>query len=1078
MTSPLPASQDASDQGTQQQSALDTLRFQDVVDDAKRLIPSLYPQWTDHNVSDPGVTLLEACAAEIDALSYRLGRMPTAVRDAYLKLLARPLQPAMAARTVLTFTRAPGDHPDTALRVPAGTRVSTDPALPDDAVVFTTQEECVLPAVAGYAYGCPNVFPPSNTQTPPLRLDLDQAMPVRLPDAPDHRGRALVLLADPGPGKLLTVHVTLAMRSPEGEPDVPPRTTWEVLTGEGWQPVNWLYNGTYAHTGGPVPCTFTLPSTRILMDDKPVELTGRRIPQGQAAFTALGCIALRITAEGPPGSQWSIPYLAPANATSQPVTALQVIHVSKQAGEQVGVSDGTPGQSFRLPGFLAADRLDAAGVVVTPQPDGMRQTWTRAETFATADAETPHFVLDPATSRILFGPQVTTRQGVRQCGKVPDKGATIAIHAAEFTQGARGNVAARTLTHLIDPPNELRTADDSVPLAEVTNPAPAHGGSDPETADLLLRNTDAGFSRTRRCVTAEDYERALEDSLPGLARAVCLQAAPAERTRYDIQVVLIPELPAGVPPSALALRVNPGLTAAARDLLNTLRLLGARILITSPVCVPLHIGIDLTTDLPPRDHQQLRQDIRDALITTLHPVTGGPHHTGWPMDRIPTQGEISAVLARIPGIRLSTSPRITPGPTGGDPGPRVPVVDKLDLTVNQNRYWDSITLDPQTGDPTRAADRSIALTVNAGNSTWTLTASSLTGVDWPTALPRTVTGSTTLLACQATARDMPFKGSLAFRLAGTQEDTTLTWDNPPTGDNTFTLANTSNLSAGLSAGEASQTVDNGQKRQITGRELRGTGDSAHPRLTLTLTPAESLKRTLTITAVDGSKDTWSAAAPTDLNGCTGVTTELVTSVTASDNTAAMSGKVTYTCKPNNDSVTVGWSADPQGNITYSAPNAATDKAQAFLDGTQLTATGITRSATQPGGGRQATAQITLKDPNHQHVTVRLHNTLPSNLTRTSFQAAGKSDPPNMAWKPEPPSMVTAEPATFTTVAEDQTKTFSGSVTYSYTLSPRPQDSGQVELSWSRDPGDVLSLTVKAPAGAEVKYGVDWQPKSS
>ena len=39
-----------------------TAAFQDLVDDAKRLVQQRCPEWTDHNVSDPGVTLIETFA--------------------------------------------------------------------------------------------------------------------------------------------------------------------------------------------------------------------------------------------------------------------------------------------------------------------------------------------------------------------------------------------------------------------------------------------------------------------------------------------------------------------------------------------------------------------------------------------------------------------------------------------------------------------------------------------------------------------------------------------------------------------------------------------------------------------------------------------------------------------------------------------------------------------------------------------------------------------------------------------------------------------------------------------------------
>ena len=38
---------------------LDDRRFQDLVDEAKRLVQQRCPEWTDHNVSDPGVTLID-----------------------------------------------------------------------------------------------------------------------------------------------------------------------------------------------------------------------------------------------------------------------------------------------------------------------------------------------------------------------------------------------------------------------------------------------------------------------------------------------------------------------------------------------------------------------------------------------------------------------------------------------------------------------------------------------------------------------------------------------------------------------------------------------------------------------------------------------------------------------------------------------------------------------------------------------------------------------------------------------------------------------------------------------------------
>ncbi|QCX82328.1 Baseplate J-like protein (plasmid) [Streptomyces sp. YIM 121038] len=1059
MTSALPPSRENPGQAIQEESDLDSLRFQDVVDDAKRILPSLYPQWTDHNVSDPGITLIEACAAEIDTLSYRLGRMPPQVLDAYLKLLARPLQPATAARALLTFTQTPGApaDPPVPVRLPAGTQVATGPG-PEEGVVFTITSQYTLPAVPGYAYGRPNTIPsnPSgNGAYNVTSLDLDADLPVAPTDSPD-QGKSLALLTDPGQGKLLTVHVSLTMQSASGEAEQPPCTLWEVLTSQGWQPVQWLYNGTSLRTPGPVPCTFTLPRTRTLASVQ-ASLTGSKVG-GQATFSAPGCVALRISAEGPPGSRWSIAYLAPAYAVAPAVPALQLTRVSKD----VGRSDGTPGQTFPLPHFLAADKLDEARVVVTPSANGVPQTWTRTETFATATDETAHFMLDPATSRLRFGPQVTTHQGAMQYGRIPANDATVTIHDAAITQGARGNVAAHTLTHLVGTTwRQLDPVNPTRPLVEVTNTTSARSGSDPETVELLLENTNAGFHRPQRCVTADEYEHTLNSNLPGLARAICKPAPPAERSRYDLQAVLIPELPAGASPSALTLEASPALITTARDLLSTRRLLGARVLISSPASVPLHIAIDLTTDLPAQEHQRLRDLIRETLIAALHPVTGGPQHTGWALDKIPTAGELSAVLAHVPGIRAS-APRITIRPPEGL-GPQMPVVDVLDLTINQNRYWDSAVLAPQVTDPAQATDRSISLTIQAGLNTWSLTAPTPTGGRWLTPIPSTLTADTQPLVCQASVRDGAFTGSLTISLPGTGQWVELDWSNPPTGANTFTLTSSSDkLTATLSDGL--QQISSSVTGQSRAKNLGAAGNSAHPQLTLTLTPGEALNRSLILDAADGSNDTWTAAKETNsLRNCSAEIKDLKASISCQNNNASMYGAVTYTCTVTKHFVTLNWEAAPLGNITYKA--SANSNAQAFLAGELITPQGITRTAGQEDGGRNATAKITLKDPLHQHVTVHLDNRLPSNLTRASLSA-----PTNALWKPEPPLIVTADTASFTTVATNQAQPFTGSATYAYTLNS--DTTGQLTLTWTRNK-DNITITLTVPTQATVKAGSSW-----
>ena len=55
---------------------LDDRTFQDLVDEAKRLIPTYCPEWTNHNLTDPGVALIELFAWMTELSLFRLNQVP------------------------------------------------------------------------------------------------------------------------------------------------------------------------------------------------------------------------------------------------------------------------------------------------------------------------------------------------------------------------------------------------------------------------------------------------------------------------------------------------------------------------------------------------------------------------------------------------------------------------------------------------------------------------------------------------------------------------------------------------------------------------------------------------------------------------------------------------------------------------------------------------------------------------------------------------------------------------------------------------------------------------------------------
>jgi hypothetical protein len=69
---------------------LDDRTYTDLVDEARSLIPTYAPNWTDHNASDPGIALLELFAWLAEMLIYRADQIPEPHVVAFLRLLNDP----------------------------------------------------------------------------------------------------------------------------------------------------------------------------------------------------------------------------------------------------------------------------------------------------------------------------------------------------------------------------------------------------------------------------------------------------------------------------------------------------------------------------------------------------------------------------------------------------------------------------------------------------------------------------------------------------------------------------------------------------------------------------------------------------------------------------------------------------------------------------------------------------------------------------------------------------------------------------------------------------------------------------
>jgi hypothetical protein len=70
--------------------SLDDRTFEDLVDEARGLIRNVWPEWTNYNPSDPGITLIELFAWLAEMLIYRADQVPDRHRLVFLRLLNGP----------------------------------------------------------------------------------------------------------------------------------------------------------------------------------------------------------------------------------------------------------------------------------------------------------------------------------------------------------------------------------------------------------------------------------------------------------------------------------------------------------------------------------------------------------------------------------------------------------------------------------------------------------------------------------------------------------------------------------------------------------------------------------------------------------------------------------------------------------------------------------------------------------------------------------------------------------------------------------------------------------------------------
>src|SRR5688572_9810907 len=173
---------------------LDDRSYQQLRDELVRRIPVYTPEWTDHNASDPGITLIELFAFLGENLLFRFNQIPESTKLAFLRLLRIPLLPATPARCLLTMST---EEPAGAL-VPSGTEARAG------ALSFETKTEVHAWPVSARAVG---------------RIVTAAPDPVNA-EAAEYALRAIDAIGELKPGEVAAYYEAQTVSSDEAKPSV------------------------------------------------------------------------------------------------------------------------------------------------------------------------------------------------------------------------------------------------------------------------------------------------------------------------------------------------------------------------------------------------------------------------------------------------------------------------------------------------------------------------------------------------------------------------------------------------------------------------------------------------------------------------------------------------------------------------------------------------------------------------------------------------------------------------------------------------------------------------------------------
>ena len=620
---------------------LDSDTFDSLAEEYKNKIAGLYPDWTDYNYHDPGITFLELFAWLRENQQFFMEQLGEAHYRHFFRLMGIKPRGRVPARV---WARASRTNAGEELTIPAGTMFESG-GLPFETICDERIPEGRICMVRSCGAD-------GSVQSELTDVRLSGMNAVYISPFGDglKTGAALYIYTDKPLKTGRDYHLSLQFETDGVRNEAPGEDfidligiTWQYRTAAGWQAVsvkqdetrNMLYSGRI---------TFSLDEGEPVGEDLTDETGAAGLGRGYAIRAVLDA------------GQYAVPPVC-EKISLYDIVLEQRRSMRWEDGETIGTGNGFPDQVYSLPSAhpLAESIVIKADDVMRP---GQVWDWERTDDPEGASPDDSVYMVNETDGTVSFG------NGY--CGFPPE--GRIAVYEMAESAGADGNVKdnAAFLCRIFEISSGFKFRMSRL----------VRRGMDPETVSEAMLRAIREQGRTVRAVTLEDYET-LTRQVPGLTIHSC-HAWYDEMKPRTVNLVVRPGNAQRC--SQLSQRYRENILA----FLEPRKLLGTKIVLYAPQYIVINVAIEVIPSAQYRDSRSIIER------TVRQWFKAGETVYGQPLEYSTLYGEIDslACVRKIgnlsletpsTGIRRSSNNNLLP-PVNG-----VFILGTLNVTLNDFR---------------------------------------------------------------------------------------------------------------------------------------------------------------------------------------------------------------------------------------------------------------------------------------------------------------------------------------------------------------------------------------------------------